>query len=146
MGKKLKIEIPFDDVWERIRQVTKWGTYTDLANFLSISSSSITGAKDRGNWPIEWAFKIAQVYNVSIDWLLTGEGEMRRGERAAPEYVAAYIPRSADPRLSALVEKLECVYKEGDMKEKALVRGLIEELYDEVCTPGKKDIKGAKAA
>lgn len=96
MGKKLKIEIAFDDVWERIKQVTKWGTYTDLANFLTISSSSITGAKERGNWPIEWAFKVSQAYNVSIDWLLTGAGEMRREERPAPEYIAeATVPYKA---------------------------------------------------
>lgn len=68
------MEFDFEDVWERIRQVTGWKRYGDLAEFLSITSASVSGAKSRGVMPIEWAFRVASHYNINTDWLLTGEG------------------------------------------------------------------------
>lgn len=63
----------FEDVWERIRSVTGWKKYGEFADFLEIKAASVSGAKKRGGMPIEWAFRVARDYNVSTDWLLTGE-------------------------------------------------------------------------
>ena len=63
----------FDIVWERIRSTTGWQKYTEFADFLGIKPSSVAGAKSRGKMPIEWALKVADHYEVSIDWLLVGK-------------------------------------------------------------------------
>ena len=61
-------------MWERICGVTRWRKLGDLADFLAIKSPSVSGAKSRGIFPIEWAFKIGQEFGLSTDWILTGKG------------------------------------------------------------------------
>lgn len=71
----------FEAVWKRIKETTGWSKFSDLAEYLDIKSQSVSGAKKRGGLPLEWVFKVAQGYQVSTDWLLTGEGPMHRGEK-----------------------------------------------------------------
>ena len=66
----------------RVRAVTGWERQHEIAAFLGIKASSVSGCKARDSFPVEWAFKIASAYNVSTDWLLTGEGEKDRGSTA----------------------------------------------------------------
>ena len=63
----------FDDVWGRIRHVTGWKKYSELADFLNIKAASVSGAKSRGVMPIDWAFRLAWSRGVSTDWILTGK-------------------------------------------------------------------------
>jgi len=67
----------FEDVWERVRLFTKWKTQGELAQFLGIQQGSVAGAKQRGAFPLQWAFKIAQHFKVNAEWLLTGEGSSK---------------------------------------------------------------------
>ena len=78
---KSLVTFPFDDVWKRICSVTHWKNQSDLAGFLGIKSPSVTGAKNRGTFPIEWAVKLALDYNINITWLLTGEGSKYCGKQ-----------------------------------------------------------------
>jgi hypothetical protein len=92
----------FDVTWERIKQITGWSDYKDLALFVGSTSQSISGIKKRGKFPIEWAFRIADKYNSSTDWILTGKGESKRestvyhmgdviqNEDVSKEYLAGY--------------------------------------------------------
>lgn len=75
-----KSELVFDVVWERIRKITGWKNYGQLADFLGIKSQSVSGAKSRGYISLEWVFKVAQGFNVFTDWLATGEGPIKPGE------------------------------------------------------------------
>ena len=100
-----KLELNFDDVWERIRQLTGWKKYGDLADYLRIKSQSVSGVKKRGIMPIDWAYKVASGYNGSTDWLLTGAGPMRRfkgeAQRAAEgEYGFEQRPKGLAQRLN----------------------------------------------
>lgn len=76
-------DLVFDVVWERIKKVTGWKNYGQLAEFLGIKASSVSGAKSRGYISLEWVFRVAQGFGVSTDWLATGAGTMRAGEAAA---------------------------------------------------------------
>lgn len=66
----------FEDSWRRVKALTGWGKNKELADFLEISGSSVSGTKGRGNFPLEWAHKIAKEYNGSTDWILEGRGPM----------------------------------------------------------------------
>lgn len=70
----------FDSVWDRMVQVTGWKNQGQLAEFLGITSASVSGAKGRGFISLEWIFKVARAFNVYTDWLATGEGPIKRGE------------------------------------------------------------------
>lgn len=69
----------FKDIWERICQATGWQKQWELAKTLGIKPASVSGAKSRDCFPVEWAFKVAQKVGLSTDWIMTGEGPMFRG-------------------------------------------------------------------
>ena len=72
----------FDVVFSRIMEAVGSKKDVDLANALGISPQSVYGVKNRQKIPDGWYAIIADKFDVSMDWLRTGEGEMRRG--AAP--------------------------------------------------------------
>ncbi|MBT0665715.1 helix-turn-helix domain containing protein [Geobacter pelophilus] len=63
----------FDDAWERVKSVSGWGDYKDLATFVGSTSQSISGVKKRGKFPLEWAYKVAQAFASNTDWIMTGK-------------------------------------------------------------------------
>lgn len=66
-------EQKFNHVWSRICKVTGWKAQSELALFLNIRPSSVSGAKQRDKFPIDWAFRIAQSYSCTTDWIMTGQ-------------------------------------------------------------------------
>lgn len=67
----------FEESWKRVKQLTGWEKSKELADFLGISGSSVSGTKGRGNFPLEWAYKIAKDFKGNIEWILDGAGPMR---------------------------------------------------------------------
>lgn len=72
---------------------------------------------------------------VGLEWLLTGEGEMLK-DKSGDCTDEAYCPDGELPsdkaklaRLNVLVEK---VYKLGTLSQRAILRGVLEELDDEI--------------
>ncbi len=86
----------FESTFERVKRVTGWKKQQELTDFLGISSSAITGPKKRNAFPLEWAFKIAQAFETSTDWILTGKGLMRLGENVGQ------IVQLEDPTITEL--------------------------------------------
>lgn len=62
----------FESCWERVKELTGWTKQVELANFLGIQASSVSGAKKKGNkmFPRGWALKIASHYKSSAEWIL----------------------------------------------------------------------------
>ncbi len=56
----------------------------DLARALQIKQQSITAARKKGYIPPAWFVKISEENNVSLDWLIYGEGKK---ERPRSQYV-----------------------------------------------------------
>ena len=61
--------------------------------------------------------KIAQSCPVSSAWLLTGEGEMERNIPGVP---------------LDLKSKLDIITRRGDRSQRAIVRGIIDTVFDEL--------------
>ena len=108
-------------------------TQTELAIFLKITPGPVTDAKRRDVFPIEWALKISQHYNVSIDWILTGKEFFNRplqknksGQEVNEE--ALKISRKA----SILQKKLQYILENGNLGQQKDIGRSIEELYDEI--------------
>lgn len=77
--------------------------------------------------------------NCDPGWLLTGEGPKYREERKEViERGETTVQK--DPRLARVMEKLEHIYKEGTLKDRAEVRGIIEEVYDIIIESEKKPV------
>lgn len=79
MARNIGLKIAFDDVWERVRQATCWEKDNQLATFLKVQPGTISGARQRNSFPIQWAYKIGQEFGCSTDWLMRGEGFRPQG-------------------------------------------------------------------
>ncbi|GEM_PF-2672530 len=67
-------ELPaFDLVFARLRAATELKNQQDLAQALGITPPTVTDAKKRGAFPLEWAYRLAQAFSLSLDRLLTPE-------------------------------------------------------------------------
>jgi len=76
--------------------LTGWTKKIDLANFLEIDNSSISGARKRDNFPAEWALKIASAFNGNTDWLMTGRSSSFPAHETCDQG-KALIPKHANP-------------------------------------------------
>ncbi len=68
----------FVEIFNRIKSETDIKTLTRLAEFLETTQPYMSKKKKDDEFSTSWAFKIAQKYNLSTDWIMTGEGSKRR--------------------------------------------------------------------
>lgn len=80
MSSKNTTKDVFDEVWERIREETPIKNMVQLAVIVETSQQNVSKRKKEKNFPIEWAFKVAQKYNLLTEWIVTGEGPKRLSE------------------------------------------------------------------
>ncbi len=74
MSSKKTIKVVFGDVWERVLSDTNIKNMSQLAKIVGTSQQNVSKRKKEGVFPVEWAFNIAQEYNLFTDWILTGTG------------------------------------------------------------------------
>jgi hypothetical protein len=73
-----KLPKSFDEIFGRLKLVFGVETDTDFARCMGFKQGSVSGAKQKKAIPPAWITEVALSKGVSADWLLTGEGEMRR--------------------------------------------------------------------
>lgn len=75
----ISLESNFDDILSRMRLACGAKTDKELATFLGVKYPTIKTTRHRGTIPSAWYVAVATQFDVSMDWLRTGEGEMKRG-------------------------------------------------------------------
>lgn len=78
----------FEEVMARLKQAIKAENDAQVAEELGLSSSGFANIKKRGSLPYERLERVCNSRNVSMDWLLTGEGLMWRSEPADRQVLA----------------------------------------------------------
>ena len=66
--------ISWEETWNRVKQITGWHRSKDLAQFLQITSTSVSQAKVAGYFYLGWLNRIREAYRVNFHWLVTGNG------------------------------------------------------------------------
>ena len=69
----------FSKVFERIKENTDIQTLKSLAEIVGCKPQQASRKNKENSFPTDWAFIIGRKYNLSTDWLLTGEGPAKRG-------------------------------------------------------------------
>ena len=87
----------FEVVMARLKQAVKAENDAQIAEELGLSSSGFANIKKRGSLPYERLERICNSRNVSMDWLLTGDGLMWRNEPADRQMSALMALISALP-------------------------------------------------
>ena len=104
----------FDATYARMLLAINGSNQEHLASFLGISKDAIYKAIRSQKIPPAWFFTIGRKANISVDWLDSGLGPMRRGEAAAPAPPAP--PAPAEVFLAAPQEE----FRMSDMVTKTI--------------------------
>lgn len=67
--------VRFLEVWERVKKETDITTFTQLAEIVGTTHQYVSRKKTKDEFPVSWAFVIAQKYGLSTDWIMTGAGK-----------------------------------------------------------------------
>ncbi|MDD2307831.1 MAG: hypothetical protein PHP53_24220 [Prolixibacteraceae bacterium] len=62
----------FEQIWERVKKKTDIRTFTELADLVGTTGPYISRKKKENDFPVIWAYEIAQKYKLSTDWIMTG--------------------------------------------------------------------------
>lgn len=124
----------FDDCWKRTQELTGWKTQTQLAEFLGIKTGPVSDAKRRKSFPLEWAFKIAQRYGTTTDWIITGKTRTLEPKEPASgvEVREKEVGFSKKDRILLLQTKLKHIMDRGNHGQQTTVARTVEDIYDEV--------------
>lgn len=93
-------------VLDRLHKVLGVKNDSQLCEALQASRSTVGSWIARESVPYAICVEVAQPRGISLDWLLTGEGPMHRGEGGG----SAVVSRSETPREAALLDN----YRELD--------------------------------
>ena len=76
----------FQESWTRIKNETNINNYNKLAEKVGTTHQYVSKKKKIGEFPIKWAFIVAQKYNLSTDWIMTGQGPKRLNSETENNY------------------------------------------------------------
>ena len=106
------MDLEFEDVFRRISEQTDLKTSTNLAEFLGISSASVSKQKTGNTFPAAWAILIAKQYNLDLNYIVFGEkyaDKMRKDDEDMNFIIKNYVEK-----------KYDFEFKDGDFFLKAL--------------------------
>jgi hypothetical protein len=64
----------YSEVIERMKRIARLKNYSSVARSLDVTPQALSNYKKRGKIPSHLVIKFAMMHGLSIDWLLTGEG------------------------------------------------------------------------
>lgn len=105
-------------VLDRLQQVYGVKNDNQLGEALQVNRSTLGNWRSRNTVPYTICVDVCEKCSVSLDWLLTGEGPMRREEAPQPAVPAVDVPEGysgfeMSPREAALLELFRSLDEDG---------------------------------
>lgn len=71
--------VSYAEIIERMRWAGKLKNDSAVARVLGVTPQALSNYKKRGEMPTDLVLKFANIYGLSVDWLISGDGEMYKG-------------------------------------------------------------------
>ncbi|MFQ5464409.1 MAG: helix-turn-helix domain-containing protein [Thermodesulfobacteriota bacterium] len=75
--------VSYPEIIERMRWAGKLKNDSAVARVLGVTPQALSNYKKRGEMPTDLVLKFANIYGLSVDWLISGEAEMYRAGASA---------------------------------------------------------------
>jgi hypothetical protein len=80
------MQMDFATVWARIKDSTDIKNISQLAVIIGKTQPTVSAKQSqKKEFPIEWAYLVGKKYDLSLDWLLTGEEPIRAEAAREPK-------------------------------------------------------------
>lgn len=119
---KVDMEKNIFEIVDRIRSLKGLRTDAEVASALDMTTTALSNHKTRRSIPYEALSTFCDKEKVSLDWLLTGEGEIKRGERGERPHIAA------EPAVAYNVRDVDMQEIVGFLKENPVDKKVILKL------------------
>ena len=113
----------FDKVFDVVKNNTSIDTQKDLALVLGVTQQSVSDARTRGRFPMEWLIKMCVIYNINLDLMLglNGNGHMEQNDKLIKTLienlkVSIDLNVSVNKKLSDIEAKLDQL-QQNNLKE-----------------------------
>ncbi len=70
--------VNYSEIIEKMRWVGKLKNDSAVARKLGVTPQALSNYKKRGEMPTDLALKFSEMYELSMDWLITGEGPVQK--------------------------------------------------------------------
>lgn len=81
----------YEEVIERMKRSGRLKNDSKVARCLKVTPQALSNYKKRGAMPSDLIIRFATLYGLSVDWLLTGTGDMRKdGQEPVEGYEADF--------------------------------------------------------
>ncbi len=77
------------DTIERMRWAGKLKNDSAVARVLGVTPQALSNYKKRGEMPTDLVLRFAEIHSLSVDWLISGKGEMYRFGTGPEDYLIA---------------------------------------------------------
>jgi len=77
------------DTIERMRWAGKLKNDSAVARVLGVTPQALSNYKKRGEMPTDLVLRFAEIHSLSVDWLISGKGEMYRFGTGPEGYLMA---------------------------------------------------------
>jgi len=105
----MKMKIVYSEVIERMRWVGKHKNNSAVARVLGITPQALSNYKKKDKMPISIVLKYSKLYGLSLDWLITGKGEIFHAKPVSMVEVLEPAPGSVKMDFKSLTTE-EMVY------------------------------------
>lgn len=95
-----------NEIVDRMREATGGETDAALANFLSVPRGTVASWRRRDTVPVEYLMKVCDLCAVTVDWLLTGQGDKTRArsDQIDLDILAIAYELSISPKVLCILE------------------------------------------
>lgn len=83
--------VSYSEIIERMRWAGKLKNDSAVARVLGVTPQALSNYKKRGEMPTDLVLRFSNIYGLSVDWLITGEGEMYKPGKTAGEFGKGYM-------------------------------------------------------
>ena len=133
------------DIIKRIKSEKLFKTDGEVANLLGLQRSTLAERKRQNSIPYDELVNFSDKENYSLNWILYGEEPKRREEKAIPGMIHEPPAAYSEETLYVLITRVQKIYKEGDLSERAAIRGMIDEVHEKLIERIEARLKAAAA-
>ncbi|MEK6531363.1 MAG: helix-turn-helix domain-containing protein [Deltaproteobacteria bacterium] len=115
----------YPDILERMLEASKLKNSSEIARMAGVTPQAMSNFRKKGELPAGFILKFADMFNVSVDWLITGTGEKFR-EKFKDHDLASKDLLSFNPDELIYIGKLLSILREPEKYAATIVKACID--------------------
>jgi|SRR3990170_6204822 len=88
--------VNYSDIIERMRWAGKLKNDSAVARVLGVTPQALSNYKKRGEMPTDLVLKFSNIYGLSVDWLISGDGDMQKPGSRGHDMAKGYLIAAED--------------------------------------------------